>query len=184
MTIDIRARSNIYGVTFPHSMIHNRMRMRGIDLGCASYPGTFPGGVAYPLVKYVNTSGDIAMPVIQTSIQTLIPQQLGLRTSRPVKPQAERFFAKDQQIEIERQLSSNRLYSRSLSIILYKEAEMGNSCECVSRQTDDAEDALLSPDFDGEQPRGPPPPYQVSLQSEQCRDMQILKPAPGNCYPP
>ena len=39
--------------------------------------------------------------------------------------------------------------------------KMGNSCECVSRQTDDAEDALLSPEFDGDQPRGPPPPYQV-----------------------
>lgn len=40
--------------------------------------------------------------------------------------------------------------------------KMGNACECVSRQTDDAEDALLAPEFDGDQPpRGPPPPYQV-----------------------
>ena len=40
---------------------------------------------------------------------------------------------------------------------------MGNTCECVSRQTDDdAEDALLAPEFEGDQPRGPPPPYQVS----------------------
>ena len=44
---------------------------------------------------------------------------------------------------------------------------MGNTCDCVCRQTDDdAEDALLA-SFEGEmtdssgQPRGPPPPYQV-----------------------
>jgi hypothetical protein len=42
---------------------------------------------------------------------------------------------------------------------------MGNSCECVRRQTsDEAEDALLaslvSEGTDGGRPRGPPPPYQ------------------------
>jgi hypothetical protein len=45
---------------------------------------------------------------------------------------------------------------------------MGNACECVSRQTDDAEDALLAPEFDGDQPRGPPPPYQVHFLSRVC----------------
>ena len=47
--------------------------------------------------------------------------------------------------------------------------EMGNSCECVRRQSsgDEAEDALLASlvaegTTDG-RPRGPPPPYQVRL---------------------
>ena len=46
---------------------------------------------------------------------------------------------------------------------------MGNSCECVRRQSsgDEAEDALLASlvaegTTDG-RPRGPPPPYQVRL---------------------
>ena len=42
---------------------------------------------------------------------------------------------------------------------------MGNSCECVRRQTsDEAEDALLASlvgDGTDGRPRGPPPPYQV-----------------------
>ena len=41
---------------------------------------------------------------------------------------------------------------------------MGNTCDCVCRQTnDDAVDTLLG-GYEGEmtgQPRGPPPPYQV-----------------------
>lgn len=41
---------------------------------------------------------------------------------------------------------------------------MGNTCDCVCRQTnDDAVDTLLE-GYEGEmtgQPRGPPPPYQV-----------------------
>ena len=40
---------------------------------------------------------------------------------------------------------------------------MGNSCQCVCRQTDDdAQDALLEGLEDLQRPRGPPPPYQVS----------------------
>ena len=49
---------------------------------------------------------------------------------------------------------------------------MGNSCECVRRQnSDEAEDALLA-SLVGEgtdvRPRGPPPPYQVSVTDTAC----------------
>ena len=65
---------------------------------------------------------------------------------------------------------------------------MGNTCECVCRQTDDdAEDALLA-GFEGEmtdssgQPRGPPPPYQVHHTSPQSNRTSLN--IGGLCPPP